>query len=136
MLLASGGWRDRDGCAAHLRQLFWAIVCGSDAHDAGSLAARSARNRRRRLRGGVLGVRVAIGYRGYFAGRYLGKRKLYEAVSPKKTIAGSVGGLTAAVVGGVVAHFTILASLPLSHAIVLGVVAGFLGSLVISANRF
>lgn len=29
----------------------------------------------------------------YFAGRFLGKTKLYEAVSPKKTRAGAVGGL-------------------------------------------
>jgi phosphatidate cytidylyltransferase len=29
----------------------------------------------------------------YFAGRFLGKRKLYPAVSPKKTWAGSIGGL-------------------------------------------
>lgn len=34
----------------------------------------------------------------YFAGRFLGKRKLYEAVSPKKTWAGAVGGLAASVV--------------------------------------
>ncbi len=30
---------------------------------------------------------------GYFAGRFLGKHKLYEAVSPKKTWEGSVGGV-------------------------------------------
>ena len=30
---------------------------------------------------------------GYFAGRFLGKAKLYEAVSPKKTWAGAWGGL-------------------------------------------
>ncbi len=29
----------------------------------------------------------------YFAGRFLGNRKLYEAVSPKKTWAGAIGGL-------------------------------------------
>jgi phosphatidate cytidylyltransferase len=66
---------------------------------------------------------------GYFAGRYLGKHKLYEAVSPKKTIEGSIGGLAGAVLGGVAAHFTFLPSLPLGHAIVLAVVAGFLGQL-------
>lgn len=33
----------------------------------------------------------------YFAGRFLGKHKLYEAVSPNKTIEGSIGGLTASV---------------------------------------
>lgn len=34
----------------------------------------------------------------YFAGRFLGKRKLYPAVSPNKTWAGAVGGLVASVV--------------------------------------
>lgn len=35
---------------------------------------------------------------GYFAGRFLGKHKLYEKVSPKKTWEGSVGGVIAAVI--------------------------------------
>lgn len=39
---------------------------------------------------------------GYFAGRYLGKSKLYEAVSPKKTWAGLWGGLAGALVGVIV----------------------------------
>ncbi|HEY1556304.1 MAG TPA: phosphatidate cytidylyltransferase [Kofleriaceae bacterium] len=36
---------------------------------------------------------------GYFAGRFLGRAKLYEAVSPKKTWAGAWGGLTGSVLG-------------------------------------
>jgi phosphatidate cytidylyltransferase len=36
---------------------------------------------------------------GYFAGRYLGKAKLYEAVSPKKTWAGAWGGIAGSVLG-------------------------------------
>ncbi|HEX4456298.1 MAG TPA: phosphatidate cytidylyltransferase [Kofleriaceae bacterium] len=39
---------------------------------------------------------------GYFAGRFLGKAKLYEAVSPKKTWAGAYGGIAGSVVGVVV----------------------------------
>jgi phosphatidate cytidylyltransferase len=39
---------------------------------------------------------------GYFAGRFLGKGKLYEAVSPKKTWAGFWGGIAGAVVGVIV----------------------------------
>lgn len=34
----------------------------------------------------------------YFAGRFLGKTKLYEAVSPKKTWAGAIGGLVGSAV--------------------------------------
>ena len=36
---------------------------------------------------------------GYFAGRFLGKAKLYEAVSPKKTWAGAWGGIAGSILG-------------------------------------
>ncbi len=64
---------------------------------------------------------------GYFAGRFLGKHKLYEAVSPKKTIEGALGGLAAAVIGALLASFWFLKSLPVSHAIPLALVAGAAG---------
>jgi phosphatidate cytidylyltransferase len=64
---------------------------------------------------------------GYFFGRFLGKRKLYEAVSPKKTRAGFVGALLGAELGAALAHFVYLKSIPLWHALLLGLVAGALG---------
>lgn len=64
---------------------------------------------------------------GYFAGRFLGRHKLYEAVSPKKTVEGSLGGLAGSVLGAVLAHFWFLPSLSLGHGIILAVVAGALG---------
>ena len=64
---------------------------------------------------------------GYFAGRFLGRHKLYEAVSPKKTIEGSIGGLAGSVFGALLAHFWFLPSLSLVHGIVLALVAGALG---------
>ena len=64
---------------------------------------------------------------GYFAGRWLGKHKLYEAVSPKKTIEGSIGGLVATSLGAILAHAFFLKSLPLSDGIALALVAGALG---------
>jgi phosphatidate cytidylyltransferase len=64
---------------------------------------------------------------GYFAGRFLGKHKLYEAVSPKKTIEGSVGGLCGSVLGALLAHFWYLPSISLEHAVPLAVLAGALG---------
>lgn len=64
---------------------------------------------------------------GYFAGRFLGKHKLYEAVSPKKTIEGALGGLAGSVFGAVLAHFWFLPSLSLVHGVPLAIVAGALG---------
>ncbi len=64
----------------------------------------------------------------YFAGRFLGKRKLYEAVSPKKTLAGAVGGLLGSIFWALLASFWFLrGSLPVAHAVPLAVVAGTLG---------
>jgi phosphatidate cytidylyltransferase len=66
----------------------------------------------------------------YFAGRAFGKHKLYEAVSPKKTIEGSLGGL----VGGVAAmvgmgHFWLTPEIPISHCVALGLLGSALGQL-------
>ncbi len=66
---------------------------------------------------------------GYFFGRFLGKNKLYEAISPKKTRAGFVGSIVGSTLGAVLAHFWYLPSIPLGHALVLAVVAGALGQM-------
>ncbi len=64
----------------------------------------------------------------YFAGRFFGRRKLYEAVSPKKTVEGALGGLLGSIVWAVVASLWFLrGALPLVHAIPLAIVAGVLG---------
>jgi phosphatidate cytidylyltransferase len=64
---------------------------------------------------------------GYFAGRFLGKRKLYEAVSPKKTVEGAIGGLAGTVAGAFCASLWYLPAIPLAHSIPLALVAGVLG---------
>lgn len=66
---------------------------------------------------------------GYFAGRAFGKHKLYEAVSPKKTVEGSIGGLVAAVLWAILGHFWLARSLGLVHAIVLAVIGAALGQM-------
>ncbi|MDQ3035545.1 MAG: phosphatidate cytidylyltransferase [Myxococcota bacterium] len=65
----------------------------------------------------------------YFAGRYFGKTKLYPAVSPSKTVQGSIGGLLGSLTGGLAAHFWFLDALPLIDAIVLALVGGALGQI-------
>ena len=66
---------------------------------------------------------------GYFFGRFLGKTKLYEKLSPKKTREGFVGSLVGSTLGACLGHFWYLPSLPLLHAIGLGIVVGSLGQL-------
>jgi phosphatidate cytidylyltransferase len=65
----------------------------------------------------------------YFAGRAFGRTKLYEAVSPKKTREGFVGGLAGAVLGAFLAHYWYLPSIPLAHAVPLSLVCASLGQL-------
>lgn len=65
----------------------------------------------------------------YFAGRYFGKTKLYPAVSPSKTVQGSMGGLAGSLTGGLAAHFWFLPSLPLVDAVILALVGGALGQM-------
>ena len=66
---------------------------------------------------------------GYFAGRFFGKTKLYEKVSPKKTREGFVGSLIGTALGAVVAHFWYVPEIPLAHAVPLAVLAGALGQM-------
>jgi phosphatidate cytidylyltransferase len=66
---------------------------------------------------------------GYFAGRFFGRRKLYEAVSPKKTVEGFAGALGGAVAGALLAHFWYLPQIPLGEALALAPIAGTLGQL-------
>jgi phosphatidate cytidylyltransferase len=64
----------------------------------------------------------------YFAGRFLGRHKLYEAVSPKKTVEGAIGGLLGSVAFALVGSFFFLRGhLPVAHAIPLALVGGTLG---------
>jgi phosphatidate cytidylyltransferase len=64
----------------------------------------------------------------YFAGRAFGKHKLYESVSPKKTVEGAIGGLVGSVFWSLVASLWFMrSSLPVAHALALALVAGILG---------
>ncbi|HLK39960.1 MAG TPA: phosphatidate cytidylyltransferase [Polyangiaceae bacterium] len=64
----------------------------------------------------------------YFTGRFFGRRKLYEAVSPKKTVEGALGGVVSSLVWAVFCSLVLLhGSLPLAHALPLAVVGGSLG---------
>lgn len=66
---------------------------------------------------------------GYFVGRFFGKHKLYEKVSPKKTREGFFGSLLGSTIGALAAHLWYLPVIPLGHAVLLAVVAGALGQM-------
>ena len=46
----------------------------------------------------VIAVVVASDVGGYFVGRFIGGPKIYRSISPKKTWAGSIGGVTLAII--------------------------------------
>lgn len=60
----------------------------------------------------------------YLTGRAFGKQKLLEAVSPKKTVEGSIGGLFGSSLAGALMCFFFLDGVPLPLMIVLSVTTG------------
>jgi len=60
----------------------------------------------------------------YLTGRLFGKNKLLEAVSPKKTIEGSIGGLFGSAVAGTVLNHFFFPELPLWQMVAVAVVTG------------
>lgn len=65
----------------------------------------------------------------YFAGKAFGKHKLYEKMSPKKTIEGALGGLAGGILLSIGAKYTFLTELTLIDAVLLSAVAGALGQM-------
>ena len=65
----------------------------------------------------------------YFVGMYFGKHKLFERVSPKKTIEGALGGLVFAVVAAVVCYHAFVKGLQLRDAVIIGVLIGTVGQM-------
>ena len=65
----------------------------------------------------------------FFIGTLFGKHRMAPGISPKKSWEGAAGGLVAAVAGGLVAHLWFYRALPLSHAVILGLILGGLAIL-------
>jgi phosphatidate cytidylyltransferase len=63
----------------------------------------------------------------YYVGKSFGKHKLSPRISPKKTIEGLAGGITASIITAVVIHFTFFPEFPLVHAIIAGMILSFAG---------
>ncbi len=63
----------------------------------------------------------------YYVGSTLGMRRLAPGLSPMKSMEGAIGGLVASLAGALLAHFWFYQSLPLGHALAVGVVLGTAG---------
>lgn len=69
----------------------------------------------------------------YYVGTAFGKRKLYESISPNKTVAGAAGALLGGMAGALLVRTLLMPNMPLYFAAVAGVVlgaAGIVGDLV------
>jgi len=65
----------------------------------------------------------------YFIGKSFGRRKLYERISPNKTVEGFIGGLVFAIISSFVAKYLVLDYLSEFDAMVIGFIVGVLGQL-------
>jgi len=66
---------------------------------------------------------------GYYIGSFWGNKKLYERVSPGKTIAGGIGGLLFSVIATFIGKYFFLPILSLLDCLVLGILLGIIGQL-------
>ena len=66
---------------------------------------------------------------GYFAGKSLGKHKLYPAVSPNKTWEGSIGGIAAVALGAVAFKLWLVPQMEWHHVMLLAIPAAILGQI-------
>jgi phosphatidate cytidylyltransferase len=65
----------------------------------------------------------------YYCGSAFGKHRLYEKVSPKKSIEGAIGGLCGSICGTLLAKYTFFPQLTFIDAVVTAVVIGTIGQL-------
>lgn len=65
----------------------------------------------------------------YFIGKPLGKHRLYERVSPKKSIEGALGGLIGAIIVFVAVHYLGWYEISLSIALISGFIVGIFGQI-------
>jgi len=65
----------------------------------------------------------------YFVGVNFGRRKLYPAISPNKSIEGTLGGLAGSLIGALFSKFCFFPELSLGDCILLGIGLGALGQI-------
>jgi len=76
----------------------------------------------------LLAIVMSADTAAFFVGSALGRRKLAPAISPGKTVEGLLGGLAGGVLGALAVRWAGLRSLPIAHAVWLGLGAAALGA--------
>jgi len=61
----------------------------------------------------------------FYVGKSIGKRKLYPAISPNKTVEGAVGSLMGGIAGSLLIKATLLAQISILHTVIIGLAVGF-----------
>jgi phosphatidate cytidylyltransferase len=65
----------------------------------------------------------------YILGSKIGRHKLFERVSPNKTVEGTVAGFLLALAAACVCHLTFMSHLGLTHVLIIGGICGSVGQL-------
>ena len=76
---------------------------------------------------GLLAIVFAGDTFAFFAGRFIGGRKLLESVSPKKTVSGAVGGLVGSAIAGFCLQHFFLSELPPVQVVLIAIASGAFG---------
>ncbi len=65
----------------------------------------------------------------YFVGSAMGKHKLYQRVSPHKTVEGAIAGFIFAIITAYVLHVIYIKTLNLTHCLILGAIIGVMSQI-------
>ena len=65
----------------------------------------------------------------YFVGSSVGRIRLSPKISPAKTVEGAVAQLVVSPLAGLLAHYWFFSALPLIHALIVGLLLGFIGQI-------
>ena len=61
----------------------------------------------------------------YYAGKSIGKRKLYPEISPNKTVEGAIGSVIGGMIGAALIQATLLQQLSFAQTVIIGAAIGF-----------
>ncbi len=130
LLMAHAVFTERDfkkALSGHAATMFGVLYIGTLCGFLIAVKGIEPRDKGSRLLTLFLFIVMAGDVFAYFAGRALGRHKLAPAISPGKTIEGSIGGMLGSIGFAVLSKYTYFPSLPLAHAIGLAIIMNAIG---------